>query len=86
MIYNIIEVVKMALFKKKTKLFGNNISPACEYCLHGDISSDNAMILCSKKGVVSPFYSCNKFTYQPTKRIPKRQPKMPEFTKEDFKL
>ncbi len=76
----------MPLFKKKSKLFGNNISPACEYCEYGSKSSDNAMILCSKKGVVSPFYSCNKFVYMPTKRIPKRQQNLPEFTQEDFKL
>ena len=47
----------MGLFRQRKKLFGNKISPACEYCQHGTKSSDNAMILCSKKGVVSPFYS-----------------------------
>lgn len=76
----------MGLFKSKSKLFGNRISPACEYCQFGTRSRDNAMILCSKKGVVSPFYSCNKYVYMPTKRIPKRRPNLPDFTAEDFKL
>lgn len=76
----------MGLFKSKNKLFGNGISPACEYCQFGTRSRDNAMILCSKKGVVSPFYSCNKYVYMPTKRIPKRRPNLPDFTAEDFKL
>ena len=76
----------MGLFSNRKKLFGNNISPACEYCEHGTRSSDNAMILCSKKGVVSPYYSCNKFVYMPTKRIPKRRPDLPSFSPEDFTL
>lgn len=76
----------MGLFKNKNKLFGSRISPACEYCQHGTRSRDNAMILCSKKGVVSPFYSCNKYTYMPTKRIPKRRPNLPDYSAEDFKI
>ena len=84
--YIIRQVINMGLFKNSKKLFGSNISPACEYCEYGNKSSDNAMILCSKKGVVSPFYSCNKFTYNPVKRIPKRRPVLPEYTQDDFSL
>ncbi|MEG0019862.1 MAG: hypothetical protein RR846_03720 [Oscillospiraceae bacterium] len=76
----------MEIFKQSKKLFGNNIEPACIYCQFGNVSSDEAMILCSKKGVVSPYFSCNKFTYSPTKRIPKRRPAMPQFSKDDFSL
>lgn len=79
-------MIIMGLFRNNKKLFGNNISPACEYCEHGTLSSDNAMILCSKKGVVSPYYSCNKFVYMPTKRIPKRRPSLPQYSSEDFSL
>lgn len=53
----------MSLFKKEKYIFDKNISPACEYCEYGSKSRDNAMILCKKKGIVSPFYSCNKFVY-----------------------
>ena len=76
----------MGIFKSNKLLFGNNIDPACTYCLNGTTSSDEQMILCSKKGVVSPYYSCNKFEYCPTKRIPKRMPKLPDFSPEEFKL
>lgn len=86
MLYNYLEVNYMGLFKSKTKLFGNNIEPACEYCLNGTRSRDNAMVLCTKKGVVSPFYSCSKYVYMPTKRIPKRRPDLPQFSAEDFKI
>ncbi|MDD6187212.1 MAG: hypothetical protein PUB11_04030 [Oscillospiraceae bacterium] len=73
-------------FKKKNPYFGTNIPPACEYCEFGEKSSDKAMILCSKKGVVSPYYSCNKYSYMPTKRIPKRRPSLREYSSDDFKL
>ena len=76
----------MSLFKKEKYIFDKNISPACEYCEYGSKSRDNAMILCKKKGIVSPFYSCNKFVYNPIQRTPKRRPDMPKFSKEDFKL
>lgn len=76
----------MEIFKQSKKLFGNNIEPACIYCQYGEVSSDDTMLLCSKKGVVSPYYYCNKFTYMPTKRIPKRRPPLPDFTKDDFSL
>ena len=86
MLYNYHRGDLMALFKTNKKLFGNNIEPACEYCLYGMPASDKAMILCNKKGIVSPYYSCNKFNYEPTKRVPKRMLSLPKFNKEDFKL
>lgn len=87
MMYTVIrKVIYMGLFKNSKKLFGKKIAPACEYCEFGNRSTDNAMILCSRKGVVSPYYSCNKFTYNPIKRIPKRRPVLPEYTKDDFRL
>ena len=76
----------MGIFKNSKSLFGNNIDPACTYCQYGSPSSDEQMVLCSKKGVVSPYYSCSKFVYCPTKRIPKHTPKFPDFSPEEFKL
>ncbi len=70
----------------KNTLFRGEISPACEYCEYGRKASDNVMILCIKKGMVSPRYSCRKFLYSPLKRVPRRQPKLPSFSPEDFKL
>ncbi len=76
----------MAIFKKERKLFGNNITPKCEYCISGQTSSDGEMILCSKKGVVTNDFSCKKFEYIPFKRTPKRRMPMQSFSQEDFKL
>lgn len=67
-------------------LFGAEIEPACQYCEYGRLAADKKMILCKKKGIVSPFYSCKKFFYDPLKRIPRRQPRLPQFTREDFLL
>ncbi|MCI6639656.1 MAG: hypothetical protein MSH10_02510 [Pygmaiobacter massiliensis] len=70
----------------KNTLFSNDMPPACEYCEYGRLASDQVMILCSRKGPVAPRYSCRKFFYSPLKRIPRRQPKLPDFSPEDFAL
>lgn len=68
------------------KLFGNNIEPACEYCMYGT-KSRNGMILCLKVGIVNPFYNCKKFDYDPLKRIPRRpNHRLPKYSPEDFKI
>lgn len=76
----------MPMAVKGNSFFGDKISPACVYCELGHTASDKKMILCKKKGVVSPYYSCKKFVYAPLKRIPKRLPKLPSFSDEDFSL
>lgn len=53
-------------------LFRKKMTRSCSYCLHGT-AMDNDQILCVKRGVVSAYYSCRKFRYNPCKRIP---PKM----------
>ncbi len=53
-------------------LFRKKITRSCSYCQHGT-AMDCDQILCSKRGVVSAYYSCRKFRYNPCKRIP---PKM----------
>lgn len=74
----------MAMFRKP--MFGATIQPACEYCSLGRRSSDPRMILCEKRGVVSPYYHCKKFDYDPLLRIPRRPPRLPSFSPEDFSL
>lgn len=73
------------MFRKK-KLFGQQVEPACLYCEKGRPAPDNVMVLCRKYGPVAPTYQCKKFIYDPLKRIPRRQPKLPEYDEEDFKL
>ena len=67
-------------------LFGGNVQPACEYCEHGNSATDSTMILCKKRGVVSPMYSCRKYKYAPLKRKPRKKPQLPVFSPEDFEL
>ena len=43
------------------------------------------MILCRHKGVVSPYYCCRKFSYDPLMRVPRRQV-LPELDPKDFTL
>jgi len=70
----------------KNRLFSGPVEPACEYCEHGRRAADNVMILCIKKGMVAPHYSCRRFVYSPLKRVPRRQPRLPTFSPEEFKL
>lgn len=74
-----------AMFGRR-KLFGERIQPACEYCRNGQYSQDHRMILCRHKGIVAPYFSCRKFEYEPTRRIPKRMRRLPQYQPEDFEL
>lgn len=77
------EIWGEAMFKKP--YYGANISPACAYCQHGTPASDPKMILCRRKGVVSPYYHCWRFRYDPLLRVPRRQ-MLPELDPKDFTL
>lgn len=72
--------------RRKRKLYGNNIQPACEYCAFGKLSSDGNAILCPRKGVMPLYHSCRRFDYDPLKRIPKRRKPIQQFDKTDFQL
>ena len=66
-------------------MYGATIAPACEYCAWGRRASDPRMILCEKCGIVSPYYKCRKFRYDPLRRVPKRPPKLPAFSPGTFR-
>jgi len=70
----------------KNKLFEEKVTPACEYCEFGRPAEDYKMIQCKKAGTVSPYFRCKKFRYSPTKRTPKRMPKLPSFDPSDFSI
>ena len=59
------------MFKKPP--YGTKISPACAYCTHGSPAADQKMVLCKNRGVVSPYFACRKFRYDPLLRVPHRQ-------------
>ena len=70
----------------RKKLYGNRIQPTCEICLYGRRSSDGGVILCTFRGIKQLYSHCRRFSYDPLKRVPFRQPKVEEFTPEDFSI
>ncbi len=74
------------MLRVRNTICGKTIAPACEYCEHGRLATDQVMILCPKKGLVAPTYACRKYLYDPLRRVPRQQPKLPEFSSEDFSL
>lgn len=68
-------------------LFRKKIPRSCGYCTYGTKIDEN-MLLCVKRGVVSPEGSCRKFSYDPCKRIPVK-PKaldLDKYKNEDYSL
>lgn len=66
----------------KRKLFGNNIEVNCSYC-RNFINDDGNY--CNKNREIKNG-KCRKFDYNPLLRVPKSEPVMMQFTKEDFEL
>lgn len=62
-------------------LFRKKINRSCSYCQRGT-AMGNEQMLCTKCGIVSEYYSCRKFRYDPLKRIPTR---MKAFDAEKYK-
>ena len=46
------------MFKKT--FYGAKISPACAYCAHGSPAPDQRMVLCRRRGAVSPYFPCSR--------------------------
>ncbi len=68
-------------------LFRKKIPRSCSYCACGTVIS-NDQVLCTKYGVVSMYYKCRKFTYDPCKRTPVKAKAMDfnKYNAEDFSL
>ena len=60
-------------------LFRKKLERSCSYCAWGTRIGDE-QVLCVKRGVVSLYYTCRKFIYDPCKRIPSKS-KAPDFEK-----
>ncbi|MFV0401337.1 MAG: hypothetical protein ACK5LX_12065 [Oscillospiraceae bacterium] len=70
-----------------TKLFGNNITPACKYCEHTlRVLAKNNQVLCGKYGVVRTDHKCRHFVYDPLWRVPPKPRAMQTFTGTEFSL
>lgn len=63
----------LSIFQPGGKYFDKKIDPKCDYCQWGKRARDGNKIICEKKGLVDPNYSCSKFAYSPLKRIPVKQ-------------
>ncbi|MBQ9895164.1 MAG: hypothetical protein IJM38_07215 [Ruminococcus sp.] len=63
----------LSIFQTGVKYFDKKIPAKCDYCQHGKRTNAGNKILCEKKGLVDPNYSCNSFIYSPLKRIPVKQ-------------
>ncbi len=68
-------------------LFRRKIPHSCSYCAFGTYL-DNDQVLCTKYGVVSTYYKCRKFKYDPCKRIPVKAKALDfnKYDQEDFSL
>lgn len=62
---------------RKHPVPGQNVEPACEYCEHGRRAADPRMILCQKRGVVSPISTAKNFSTTPSSGCPAVSPGCP---------
>ncbi len=69
------------------KLFGANITPACEYCANShNLNGDDTCFCELNANYVEVYDSCESYVYDPLRRVPRRRMPMPEFSADDFKL
>ena len=68
------------------KGFNKAITPRCEYCIHGTISSFKNEVLCKKRGVTEIDDKCRHYKYDPLKREPKKIKISDNYDEKDFLL
>lgn len=68
-------------------LFRRKHPRTCAHCAWGTKVGDE-QVLCIKKGVVSVYYACRKFKYDPCKRVPAKAKALnfSKYNDEDFSL
>ncbi len=67
-------------------IFRNDLPPSCSYCAHG-ATMNEALVSCTKKGVVASDSACRKYTYDPLRRKPAKPAIIRgTFTDADFAL
>lgn len=74
----------MMFFRKKAKLFGNNVEPSCEYCACG--RGTGPELRCSLSPETAAPEPCARFRYDPLKRIPSDVPELEKHRPEEFSL
>ena len=68
-------------------LFRKKMPKSCQYCSYSTKLTEDQM-LCTKHGVVSVYYECRKFRYDPLKRTPHRaaSPDFDKYENDDYSL
>ena len=68
-------------------VFRKKIERSCSYCQYG-AKINKEQVLCVKRAVVSAFYACRKFKYDPCKRLPPKAKAInfAKYDNEDFTL
>ena len=64
------------------KLFDDH-TPRCEYCLHSRIQGETLMCVRRRCEAAKP---CSGFAYDPLKRVPRQEARLPEYRPEDFMI
>ncbi len=54
-------------------IFRKDVEPACAYCRHSCPAEEGSCI-CLKRGIVSQWDSCRRFSYDPLRRVPEAAP------------
>ncbi len=67
----------------RKNLFGNSVTPLCEYCRYA-AKNPEGKIFCLNGNPVDNV--CKKYIYDPLKREPKSTPNLPKYRAEDFKI
>jgi len=75
-----------SVFNLGKSIFNKKISRCCEYCANAQVSTALNLIFCKIKGPVSAQDCCMKYKYDPLKRTPRTEAKLPKYTADDFKL
>ena len=64
------------------RLFDDHI-PKCEYCVH--VRRENGKLVCvRRRGPAEK--ACGGFAYDPLKRIPRQEARLPQYKPEDFAI
>ncbi|MGN0448566.1 MAG: hypothetical protein ACI4GC_08480 [Acutalibacteraceae bacterium] len=58
----------------------------CANCHFGRTPEDKEVVLCEKKGIMSPESSCRHYEYDPLRRVPAKPLLQNDFKAEDFEL
>lgn len=66
------------------KLFDDTIPARCEYCEFARRSGES--LLCAKSAGEQAIKPCRRYRYDPLKRVPRQEARLPEYPLESFRI